>query len=119
IPPCPTGAIDNWRKMLRSRAYSVAEQFTWDELPAQVDLDELPPDEAPPAPAPRAIPVAATEPGEQRIVASRYASSLPPWSAAHPFANLYLPKAPTEATVVRSEERRVGKESQSRGRSDA
>lgn len=100
IPPCPTGAIDNWRKMLRSRAYSVAEQFTWDELPAQVDLDELPPDEAPPAPAPRAIPVAATEPGEQRIVASRYASSLPPWSAAHPFANLYLPKAPTEATVV-------------------
>lgn len=100
IPPCPTGAIDNWRKMLRSRAYSVAEQFTWDELPAQVDLDELPPDESPPAPAPRAIPVAATEPGEQRIVASRYASSLPPWSAAHPFANLYLPKAPTEATVV-------------------
>src|SRR5690606_28796146 len=100
VPPCPTGAIDNWRKMLRSRAYSVEEQFGWDELPAQVDLDETGPDEDAPAPAPRSSPVAAIEPGEQRIVASEYASSLPPWSAAHPFANLYLPKAPTEATVV-------------------
>jgi benzoyl-CoA 2,3-dioxygenase component A len=102
IPPCPTGAIDNWRKMPRARAYTVEEQLGWDELPAQVDIDDLVADrEGPtPAPLPRAIPVAATEPGEQRIVASEYASTLPPWSAAHPFTNLYVPKAPTEATVV-------------------
>jgi benzoyl-CoA 2,3-dioxygenase component A len=100
IPPCPTGAIDNWRKMPRARAYTVEEQLGWDELPAQVDLDELATDDAGPAPAPRSVPVAATEPGEQRLVASEYGSTLPPWSAAHPFTNLYPPKAPTEATVV-------------------
>ncbi len=102
VPPCPTGAIDNWRKMLRERAYTVEEQLGWDELPAQVPLDEIEPGDgaSSSAPAPRATPVAATEPGEQRIVASEYGASLPPWSAAHAFTNLYLPKAPTEATVV-------------------
>ena len=35
ISPCPTGSIDNWRTVLKSQAYSIEEQFTWDELPAQ------------------------------------------------------------------------------------
>ncbi|MFA7503484.1 MAG: benzoyl-CoA 2,3-epoxidase subunit BoxA [Burkholderiaceae bacterium] len=101
ISPCPTGAIDNWRRMPRSRAYSVEEQLGWDELPAQVALDEIAPaDEAALSPGPRATPVPAAEPGEQRIVASQYGASLPPWSAAHAYTNLYPPNAPTEATVV-------------------
>ncbi|MDR3468783.1 MAG: benzoyl-CoA 2,3-epoxidase subunit BoxA [Xanthobacteraceae bacterium] len=33
ISPCPTGAIDNWR--LVPRAYSLEEQYSWEELPKQ------------------------------------------------------------------------------------
>lgn len=36
ISPCPTGAIDNWRVV--SRAYSLEEQFSWNELPAQEEV---------------------------------------------------------------------------------
>jgi benzoyl-CoA 2,3-epoxidase subunit A len=36
IAPCPTGAIDNWRVV--ANAYSLSEQFSWDELP-QVGQD--------------------------------------------------------------------------------
>src|SRR4051794_13173652 len=39
ISPCPTGSIDNWRTVLRSDAYSVDEQFTWDELPVEKAID--------------------------------------------------------------------------------
>jgi ferredoxin len=35
ISPCPTGSIDNWRNVLKSQPYSVDEQYTWGELPAQ------------------------------------------------------------------------------------
>ena len=36
ISPCPTGAIDNWRVV--ARAYTLEEQFSWDELPPQEDI---------------------------------------------------------------------------------
>ncbi len=36
ISPCPTGAIDNWRVV--TRAYTLEEQFSWEELPAQEDV---------------------------------------------------------------------------------
>jgi benzoyl-CoA 2,3-epoxidase subunit A len=36
IQPCPTGSIDNWR--IVASAYSLAEQFSWGELPKQEDL---------------------------------------------------------------------------------
>jgi benzoyl-CoA 2,3-dioxygenase component A len=36
IGPCPTGAIDNWRVVVEP--YSLDDQFSWDELPGQVDL---------------------------------------------------------------------------------
>ncbi|MEZ5818119.1 MAG: benzoyl-CoA 2,3-epoxidase subunit BoxA [Hyphomicrobiaceae bacterium] len=36
IAPCPTGSIDNWR--IVSSPYSVDEQLSWLELPAQADL---------------------------------------------------------------------------------
>lgn len=38
LPPCPTGSIDNWRTVSKSAAYSVLEQFSWDELPEQQPL---------------------------------------------------------------------------------
>jgi benzoyl-CoA 2,3-dioxygenase component A len=39
IQPCPTGSIDNWR--IVSRAYTLAEQFSWDELPPQEQIESL------------------------------------------------------------------------------
>ena len=33
VPPCPTGSIDHWLPVLRSKVYSLEEQFSWDELP--------------------------------------------------------------------------------------
>jgi benzoyl-CoA 2,3-epoxidase subunit A len=38
IAPCPTGSIDNWRVVAPGRAYSLADQLTWTELPTQTDL---------------------------------------------------------------------------------
>lgn len=36
ISPCPTGAIDNWR--IVAEPYSLADQFGWEELPAEVEV---------------------------------------------------------------------------------
>ena len=41
ISPCPTGSIDNWRQVPRVKAYSVGEQLSWDELPAELGADAL------------------------------------------------------------------------------
>jgi len=41
ISPCPTGSIDNWRSMPLVRAYSIDEQLTWDELPAELSAEQL------------------------------------------------------------------------------
>src|SRR3954463_5315445 len=38
IAPCPTGAIDNWR--IVARPYTLAEQFSWGELPVQEEMPE-------------------------------------------------------------------------------
>jgi benzoyl-CoA 2,3-dioxygenase component A len=36
ISPCPTGAIDNWRVV--AAPYSLDEQFSWSDLPAQEEI---------------------------------------------------------------------------------
>ena len=108
ISPCPTGAIDNWRMVPRAKAYSVAEQFSWDELPQELTPDQLAAAgiaaealaaaEAQAAAAPAPSPT-----GDEAFVASRYGSTTPPWSAAHPYTNLYGPKSAARsvtATVV-------------------
>ena len=41
ISPCPTGSIDNWRTMPVAKAYSIEEQLTWDELPAELTPEQL------------------------------------------------------------------------------
>ncbi len=89
VPPCPTGSIDNWRTLPKAAAYSVAEQFTWDELPVQQAVPaevvaELPPQDAP----------------AQQNAALSAASVTPPWSAAHPYLNLYDIRKPVTATVA-------------------
>ncbi|MDO8376669.1 MAG: 4Fe-4S binding protein, partial [Aquabacterium sp.] len=105
ISPCPTGSIDNWRLMPRSRAYTPEEQLTWDELPAELSADALAEagvdaaavDAAPTAPA------AVDASGEVAFNSAAFGATLPPWSAAHAYTNLYGPKAAEKsvtATVV-------------------
>lgn len=104
IAPCPTGSIDNWRTVLRTQAYSVAEQFGWDSLPEplpEADLRAAASEEADAAPAPapagEALAAHASAAADPTAVApfrtAAWGSSVPPWSAAHPFVNLYGPKA--------------------------
>ncbi|WP_077034451.1 benzoyl-CoA 2,3-epoxidase subunit BoxA [Pelomonas sp. KK5] len=95
VPPCPTGSIDNWRSMPKARAYSIAEQLGWDELPP-----ELPPGELPDAaPAPTAPAPAQVTEYVSGFNSAQYGATIPPWSAAHAYANLYGPKA-AEKTVT-------------------
>ncbi|MDP3820821.1 MAG: benzoyl-CoA 2,3-epoxidase subunit BoxA [Burkholderiales bacterium] len=104
ISPCPTGSIDNWRTMLRVKAYSPAEQLTWDELPPEVSTEQLAaegvvvPEDLQRAPARHDAPAAAA--GEAPFSATTYGATLPPWSAAHAYTNLHGPKNPITATVV-------------------
>ena len=106
ISPCPTGSIDNWRTMPVVRAYSIEEQLTWDELPAELTPDQLAAEgvaadevaaAAPPMPEPQP---AEAEPGTAPFNSASYGATRPPWSAAHPYTNLHSPKSPVVATVT-------------------
>ena len=80
VPPCPTGSIDHWLPVLRSKAFTVAEQLIWDELPAPQSQVEWQGEAAAPLPTPEV--------------------NVPPRSAAKPTTNLYGPKSPISAKVV-------------------
>ena len=104
ISPCPTGSIDNYRKMPLAKAYSLADQFSWDVLPAELSAAELAALAGDAAEAVTAEPVAeapapASDPtGQTAFNSAQYGATLPPWSAAHPYTNLYGPKA-AEKTI--------------------
>ncbi len=106
VPPCPTGSIDNWRSMPKAKAYSIEEQLKWDDLPAALSEAELlamgvDGQSVVAAPAAEAAPAQAVNAsGEAVFNSAAYGSTLPPWSAAHAYTNLYGPKTPTQATVV-------------------
>lgn len=98
VPPCPTGAIDSWRNVERTKPYTLEEQFKWDVLPDTTELDEID--------APFAV-SASTEalPAEvqqitQVATAGQGGPALAPWSASHPYVNLYSPANPIVATVT-------------------
>ena len=102
VPPCPTGSIDHWLPVLRSKAYTLAEQLSWDELPAAQSVDELPVTAQ--ASGSTAFQTAATSVLVTSTATVVHTASLgavvPPWSAAHPYTNLHGPKSPITATVV-------------------
>ena len=103
IAPCPTGSIDNWRTVPRARAYAIADQLDWDELPAE--LDELPAEVAEPVsgkavPAPRVAPATVAAAGASAVNSADCNATLPPWSAAHAYTNLYGPQAPRRSIVA-------------------
>ena len=89
ISPCPTGAIDNWRQVPKARAVHARRA---------AGLGQLPPRE----PSSSRSSVAADRPcrsasvrADSRAIAGRrrqaaaYGATVPPWSAAHPYVNLY------------------------------
>jgi benzoyl-CoA 2,3-dioxygenase component A len=108
VPPCPTGSIDNWRMRPKSVAYTVEEQLSWDELPVAMSDQELAAlngsdavtSAATTATTASSASVEATAGEGNAFNSAAYGSTVPPWSAAHPYTNLHGPKAPTTATVV-------------------
>jgi benzoyl-CoA 2,3-dioxygenase component A len=95
ISPCPTGSIDHWHIVPKASAYSIEEQLTWDELPPKQDIDPSVLDQA----ANQNAAEAAVE-EVQVNAASSTSSPVPPWSAAHPYVNLYTLKKPITATIA-------------------
>jgi len=112
ISPCPTGSIDNYRKVLKVKAYSLAEQLSWDVLPTEIspadlaaaaaELGGVAEAVADTAPAPEPTPSALAEAGAPVFNSAQYGASLPPWSAAHAYTNLYGPKAAQKTIEPRS-----------------
>ena len=104
ISPCPTGSIDNWRTMPRLKAYTPAEQLSWDELPAEWSAEQLAEagissaDDRPDVPVAPAATSAVS--GDEAFNSSAYGATLPPWSAAHAYTNLHGPKSPSIAIVT-------------------
>jgi len=104
VSPCPTGAIDNWIKVRSEARYGLDEQFSWMELPGQEDL----PDEgangegAAAADVPQTVAASSDEAESdlQGTPSTAAGASIPPWSAAHPYVNLYTHKNVATATVA-------------------
>ncbi|HET7866140.1 MAG TPA: 4Fe-4S binding protein, partial [Burkholderiaceae bacterium] len=92
VPPCPTGSIDNWRTVPGGAAYSLEAQFGWDVLPAELTPEALADAGVAPDMAPMAPPPVDTT-GLQPLTPAQIGATLPPWSAAHAYVNLYGPKA--------------------------
>jgi benzoyl-CoA 2,3-dioxygenase component A len=107
VPPCPTGSIDNWRTVPKSLAYSVEAQLAWDNLPDELSPEQLGGAGATGFEDPMATATAAPAVGNPQarvdlaatFDATQYGATVPPWSAAHAYSNLYGPKA-TEKSVT-------------------
>ena len=105
IAPCPTGSIDNWRLVPRVRAYPVADQLGWESLPAELTAEQLAAEgfAAAPTDLPSAAPAASALAGTAQAAAFQagaWGATLPPWSAAHPYTNLYGPRAAATSVVA-------------------
>lgn len=88
VPPCPTGAIDSW--ILVREPWSIEAQFGWDELPAG-EAGEVPEGEPEPAEVTEII---------QKATAATGGRTPPPFSAAHPYMNIYPREHPAVAKVT-------------------
>jgi len=89
IPPCPTGSIDNWR--IVTSTYSLDEQYSWMELPAQEQIVVAGNTEA-------------IDDDVQALIDSAHkgvgGKSIAPASAAKPAVNLFNREKPIVATVT-------------------
>ncbi len=87
IAPCPTGAIDNWRMV--NDAYSLEDQYSWDELPEQIELADIT-DEAGESEAASILDTAHA--GTGAVPA--------PATASKPVINMWTREQPAKATVT-------------------
>ena len=90
IPPCPTGAIDHWHQVLKATPYTLDDQFSWDSLPPPGELE---------------VGAQVDVPNDVRqlteiATAGQGGQASPPWSASHPYVNLYSQAKPAIATVT-------------------
>jgi len=92
----------------KSSPYTVEEQLSWDELPAALTDSELSAVASAGNGESAEQALACVSPSQDNealaqvkaLVSASVGSTVPPWSAAHPFTNLYGPKEPITATVV-------------------
>ena len=93
IPVCPTGSIDEWRVV--SDPYSLEDQYSWDELPAQAELES--------EGAVTDTSIEAIDEEIAALLAEAHAGaggkSRAPASASKPSINLYTLGKPAMATV--------------------
>lgn len=91
IPVCPTGSIDEWRVV--SEAYSVDQQFAWEELPDQQEIDPNSGDSE----------IEALDDDIAALLAQAHqgagGKAKAPASAAKPTINMYTIGKPATATV--------------------
>ncbi len=91
IAPCPTGSIDNWRTV--HTAYSLEEQFSWEELPEQEKIADGGGDET----------IEALEDEISALLAEAHkgtgGKAVAPASASKPSVNLYRRSAAASARV--------------------
>ena len=93
IPVCPTGSIDEWRVVAsKDDAYSLEDQYSWDELPEQEEIAASDPSDAP----------GDIDPVEALLAEAHKGAggkAKAPASAAKPTINLYNLGHPIEAVV--------------------
>ena len=91
VPTCPTGSIDIWHNVPKHLAWTIEAQLGWNSLPAEYSEEELA-EAGAAGPAAPPAPVAETT-GETVFIASQWGATVPPWSAAHAYTNLFGPRA--------------------------
>jgi benzoyl-CoA 2,3-epoxidase subunit A len=95
VTPCPTGAIDNWRNVITP--YTLEDQYSWEELPEQLEVD----DSEIEATASESLDAIESEASQiLEIAHSTEGKVLPPFSAAHPFINIYTRERPAIAKIA-------------------
>ncbi|CAG4883908.1 Benzoyl-CoA oxygenase component A [Georgfuchsia toluolica] len=94
--PCPTGAIENFRNVPKAKPYTLEEQLSWSVLPDQADCGNMEVDGG------KDVADVSTEVLRITSVATAGQGGpvLAPWSAAHPYVNLYTNANPVMATVA-------------------
>ena len=88
LPPCPTGSIDHWRTVPKSNAYSVEDQFGWDELPPEQSVEG------------EVMAMVAQDVAQQQNAAISATSLTAPHSAEKPHLHLFDIRNPVTATVA-------------------
>lgn len=103
LSPCPTGAIDNWRQVIKP--WSVDDQYGFDALPDDASPEALASSGGSDGVSTQAGGSVGALPSDVKALTDEATkgmggASVPPWSAAHPYTNLYKLDRPLLATCA-------------------